>query len=193
MSLTKTTYNSYRYDMPTYNGTQKTAQTATNTAQSNTSTSNSATTVTATNSQSERVSISSAARAAAANDTTKTTNGANENKTLDRFVAGFAKSGLSKEQAINAYNNYANLANQRNPNTTTPLATVSTTSQQSTTTQATNSNNNGNNTQPTENKVLDRFVSGFAKSGLSKEQAMAAYSTYAALANKQGTQSSPLT
>jgi hypothetical protein len=46
-------------------------------------------------------------------------------------------------------------------------------------------NANSTSEQP-ENKALDRFVSGFTKSGYSKEQAISAYNTYAALANQQG-------
>jgi len=143
--------------------------------------------------QADKVSISDSGRAAVA-----------QNK--DSFVNAIMKAGYSREAAEARF---GKLQSQRNdataaPSTTTAKAattvnvagaansaatpaTAATSLTQPVNNANKTSNLNANSTseQP-ENKALDRFVSGFTKSGYSKEQAISAYNTYAALANQQG-------
>lgn len=139
--------------------------------------------------QADKVSISDSGRAAVA-----------QNK--DSFVNAIMKAGYSREAAEARF---GKLQSQRNDATTAPSNTTATvnvagaansaaapaTAATSLTQPVNNANKtsnlNANSTseQP-ENKALDRFVSGFTKSGYSKEQAISAYNTYAALANQQG-------
>jgi fatty acid/phospholipid biosynthesis enzyme len=50
---------------------------------------------------------------------------------------------------------------------------------------ATNTTSTNSATTAAQNKDLDRFISGFTKSGHTKEQAINAYNLYASLANQQ--------
>jgi len=144
-------------------------------------------------SQADKVSISDSGRAAVA-----------QNK--DSFVNAIMKAGYSREAAEARF---GKLQSQRNdaataPNTSTakPATTVGVTDAANTaaasataatsltqpvsnTSKSSSLSANSTSEQP-ENKALDRFVSGFTKSGYSKEQAISAYNTYAALASQQG-------
>lgn len=118
-------YNIYNHGARVYNDTQtqtQPASTTVTTAQPNTTMATSASTA-------DRVSISSAGRAAVAStvtsastpaqtvNSTSTANSSSsaqtENKDLNRFISGFTKSGHTKEQAISAYNTYAAIASQQ--------------------------------------------------------------------------------
>jgi hypothetical protein len=206
-------YNIYNAGVRAYSDTQSLNQSAAKTpaaAQSTTDTTKTVTT--AAPNLAEKVSISNSGRAAVAQDkvaqassttSTASTNAATAtpNKDLDRFTQGFAKTGHSKEEAAAAYSAYTAALSQQtnhgiaattNTQATAPTATVASTPTQTvgaTTVSAntTSGSTSGSASAPADNKDLNRFITGFTKSGHTKEQAISAYNTYAAIASQHAT------